>query len=77
MNTITITHNALRNGEFPKAKLEVIDGVSVIITPMKTIPFHQEVVIAFDENIIKEGDDVLSVAFELGRLTQLYLNRNY
>ena len=66
MNTFTITHDRLREGEFPIQQLQE-DGIHVIV---KKLPkFKEEVTIILPDN----EEDLLGLAYAVGTLVQSYV----
>lgn len=70
METITITHNSLRNGKFPIEKIEEISGITV--NELKgNKPFEHIYNINIDIEIHK--DPIQNIGCELGMMIQSYI----
>jgi uncharacterized protein YunC (DUF1805 family) len=73
MNTITIKHDRLRNGNFPVNELEDIIGIT--ITKSKGVKTFEEIYsITINTSIHKEP--VQDIACELGMMIQSHIMTN-
>jgi len=73
MSKIKFVHDTAKNGNFPKDKLEEIEGINVSVSVVESDVTKQSVEINVDKSY---GNDMPSLAFYLGVLAQNYINLN-